>query len=222
MTRPVLTLLSFIVLLSHKTSAKTGYDEGTLFLKPIVYFNAMDIKQHDPKLVGLYARNTISNSINGLYTRVTKYNMVISSGFGVGERYYYLSTPLGEEVNTRIFYLNWDANIGYRFLDKAKMKQDIRIGNLTNTALGERVSGAGTSMKGTLGRNKEGNGTTMIQYAHWNTQINERIILGLQLEHRFMMGKQKINYVESSWHNGGRDIYDSSQTGAALIVGLLL
>lgn len=221
MTRSIFTLLLFSILLSHKTSAKTGYDEGSLFLKPIVYFNAMDIQQHDPNLVGLYARNTVSNSLNGLYTRVTKYGMIISSGFGAGERYYYLSTPLGEEVNTRVFYFNWDLNMGYRFMDKPKMKHDIRIGNLTNTALGER-SGSGTSVRGTLGRSKDGNGTTMIQYAHWNTQINERIIIGLQVEHRFFMGKQKINYIESSYYKTGRDIYNSSQTGAALIVGLVL
>lgn len=223
MTKALITLLLPLIVLGYTSAAKEGYDQSFLFLKPILYFNDMDIKHHDPNLVGLYARNTVSNSINGQYTRTTKYGMLISSGFGFGERYYYVSSPLGEVANARIFYLNWDINIGYRFLDKARSKQDIRVGNLTNTGLTERESGRSNTLgRGTLGRNKEGNGTTMIQYAQWNTQINDIILVGLQVEHRFLMGKQKINYIESSYYKSGRDIYHSSQTGLALILGLVL
>jgi hypothetical protein len=222
MTRLLIFLFLLIALFPYKISAKEGYDEGILFLKPIVYFNSMDIKYHDPNLVGLYSRNTVSNSINGLYTRTTRYGMLISSGFGFGERYYYLSTPLGEVMNARIFYLNWDFNMGYRFVDKAKMKQDIRLGNLVNTALGETGIQNQSLARGRFGRNKEGNGSTMIQYAQWNTLLNNFIFLGLRVEHRFLMGKQQINYAESSAYQNGRDIYYSSQTGLALVAGITL
>jgi hypothetical protein len=103
------------------------------------------------------------------------------------------------------------------------MKQDIRIGNLTHTALGEiSISNRQAYSRGTLGRSREGNGTSMIQYARWSIQLNNVIVLGLQVEHKFFTGQQKINYVEYYMNTTGRDIYNCSQSGAAIIAGFVL
>lgn len=222
MTKYLTTLLTIILISTLTANAQKGYDEGIVFLKPIFYLNNIDIEYNSGNSGNFTTRPTISNSINILYTRVTKHKLLLSSGFGVGERHYYLNPTQGEIVNARIFYLNWDLNIGYRFTDKEKIKQEIRVGNLTNTALGEaRVSTRQFNANGTLGRSLEGNGTTMIQYLQWNIRLRDKLMLGIQVERKLLDNKQEINYVEYGMNRNGIDIYNSSQTGAAIIVGVV-
>lgn len=222
MTKYLLTLYIIILMSTLTANGQKGYNEGTVFLKPIFYLNNIDIKYTSGNTQSFYTRSTISNSLNVQYTRITKDKILLSSGFGLGERHYYLNSTQGQIANARIFYLNWDLNIGYRFTDKEKIKLEIRAGNLTNTALGEvRLSARQFNSNGTLGRNGEGNGTTMIQYLQWNIRLHNKVMLGLQVERKLLDSKQEINYVAYSMNRNGIDVYNSSQTGVAIMVGLV-